>query len=189
MPESANEHLDTLKAYLQAHPPKSILDVGMGRGNYGWFLRNVVHYEGKLTGMDVWAPYVVGPEALSGGNRTYYDGGILVMDMRDASSVMADLKPDIIFAFDVIEHVTRDEGIAVIRAMQRAANVAVFVSSPIVPYPQGPIHVALRVGGHDAWGSTPDVRLRVLPTEVLDEELVELVIRLADPEVVLREGV
>lgn len=141
MPESANEHLDVLKAYLEARPAvRSILDVGMGRGNYGWFLRNVVHYEGKLTGMDVWAPYVVGEGALSGGNRTYYDGGIVVMDMRDASSVMADLHPDVIFAFDVIEHVTKEEGIRVLRAMQRAANVAVLVASPIVPYAQGPVH-------------------------------------------------
>lgn len=137
MPESANEHLDQLKAWIAKHNPQSILDVGMGRGNYGWFLRNECKWTGKLTGMDIWAPYVVGPDALSGGNRSYYDGGIIVMDMRAASQVMAELKPDVIFAFDVIEHVTRDEGVAVIRAMQRATRISVLVCPPIVPYPQG----------------------------------------------------
>jgi hypothetical protein len=137
MPESANEHLDYLKAWIAKNAPAHVLDVGMGRGNYGWFLRNACQWAGKLTGMEIWAPYVVGPDALAGGNRTYYDGGIVVMDMREASTVMADMKPDVIFAFDVIEHVTRDEGIAVIRAMQRAAKIAVLVCPPIVPYPQG----------------------------------------------------
>jgi hypothetical protein len=138
MPESANEHLAYLRARLRADPPASILDVGVGRGNYGWFLRQDIGWTGRLTGLEIWAPYVVGPQAISGGNRTYYDGGITVGDMRERSEWMTEVAPDIIFAFDVIEHVVRDEGIAVIRAMQRAAKKAVLVCSPILPYAQGP---------------------------------------------------
>ena len=139
MPESANEHLEYLRQRLRLNPPKSILDVGVGRGNYGWFLRVDAKWPGRLTGMEVWGPYVVGPDALAGHNRTYYDGGILVMDMRSIEAVeaMNALRPDVIFAFDVIEHVSREEGIQVIRAMQRAARQAVLVCSPIVAYPQG----------------------------------------------------
>jgi hypothetical protein len=142
MPDSANEHLDYLRTRLRADPPASILDVGMGRGSYGWFLRNDVGWKGTLTGMEIWAPYVEGETALSGGNRTYYDGGIIVADMRASSERMAKLSPDMIFAFDVIEHVVKDEGIAVIRAMQSAART-VLVCSPIVLYPQG------------GWGGNP----------------------------------
>jgi hypothetical protein len=139
MPESANEHLDVLERMLRDRPPSVIVDVGMGRGNYGWFLRNVVKYAGKLHGLEVWAPYVVGPDALAGGNRTYYDE-IVVADVRNCSDWITALHPDIVFAFDIIEHLERAEGIEVLRMLQRAATRSVLVSLPIVDYPQGPLH-------------------------------------------------
>lgn len=136
MPESANEHLDALKKFLQATPPAKILDVGVGRGNYGWYLRNEMRFAGELFGIEVWAPYV---ENLMGGNRTYYTD-IKIADVRDCEAYVAELKPDVVFAFDVLEHLPHDEAIGVLRFLQRAARQSVLVSLPIVPYPQGPIH-------------------------------------------------
>lgn len=140
MPESANEHLDQLEQVIRDRKPSHILDVGVGRGNYGWFLRHKCDYLGKLTGIEVWGPYVEGPDALSGGNRSYYDGGIVVADIRESEQLVQKLAPDIIFAFDVIEHMSRDEGVQVIRMLQRHSSSSVLVSVPIVPYPQGPVH-------------------------------------------------
>jgi hypothetical protein len=139
MPDSANEHLAWLEARFKMDPPASVLDVGMGRGSYGWFLRNTCGYEGKLYGLEIWSPYVVGPDAISGGNRTYYDE-IVVKDVRHADDVVTQLFPDVVFAFDVIEHMVKKEGMEVIRMLQRRSKRAVLVSVPILPYPQGPVH-------------------------------------------------
>ncbi len=139
MPESANEHLDLLRTRLRADPPDSILDVGMGRGNYGWFLRQDVIWKGVLTGLEVWAPYVVGHDALAGGNRDYYNH-IEVGDVRECDLFIKELAPDVVFAFDVIEHMVQAEGIEVIAMLRRYAKREVLVSVPIVVYPQGSIH-------------------------------------------------
>ncbi len=139
MPESANEHLDVLRDRIRSNPPASILDVGMGRGNYGWFLRQDVGWRGRLVGLEVWAPYVVGPGALAGGNRDYYEQ-IEVGDVRERESFVEALAPDVVFAFDVVEHMVRDEGASVISMLARHCRREVLVSVPIVPYPQGPIH-------------------------------------------------
>ena len=139
MPESANEHLQQLKPLIAKVNPTRVLDVGMGRGNYGWFLRNECQFKGHLTGLEVWAPYVEGPEALVGGNRDYYDV-IHVGDVRFSLPWVDVVKPDLVFLFDVLEHMTKDEAILVLRGLQRASTRGVLVSTPIVSWPQGPLH-------------------------------------------------
>lgn len=139
MPDSANEHLDQLEQIIRARKPARILDVGMGRGSYGWFLRNRCEYRGELIGIEVWAPYVVGPDAISGGNRTYYQH-IEIGDVREREQFIEALAPDIVFAFDVIEHMIQEDGARVIHMLQRHSSDCVLVSVPIVPYPQGPIY-------------------------------------------------
>lgn len=139
MPESANEHLDFLRERVRTIDPASVLDVGMGRGNYGWFLRQDVGWRGTLVGLEVWAPYVDGPNALAGGNRTYYNR-IEIGDVRKSEQLVESLAPDVVFAFDVIEHMVREEGVAVLAMLARHCRRELLVSVPIVPYPQGPIH-------------------------------------------------
>jgi hypothetical protein len=137
MPDSANEHLDQLDDLVRTRSPTHVLDVGMGRGFYGWFLRHRCSYVGVLTGLEVWGPYVEGPDAISGENRAYYDR-IVVADVRSSEDLISELAPDVVFAFDVVEHMPRDDGERVIRMLQRFSDL-VLVSVPIVPYPQGPL--------------------------------------------------
>ena len=113
----------------------------MGRGNYGWFLRNVVKYTGRLLGIEVWAPYVAGNDALAGANRDYYDD-IIVRDVRDMilDGSLYTTEPTTVFAFDVIEHFRRSQGIWVLSSLIEAAEKEVLVSLPIVPYPQEALH-------------------------------------------------
>jgi Methyltransferase domain len=136
MPDSANEHLPQLKTLLEKLRPQRILDVGMGRGSYGWWLRNEARFIGHLTGIEIWAPYVEGPDAIAGGNRGYYDV-IHVGDIRHSLDYVNELKPDLIFAFDVLEHLKEDDAVKVLRALQRASRQGVLVSCPNIPYPQG----------------------------------------------------
>lgn len=140
MPESANEHLDYLRNRIRETRPESILDVGMGRGNYGWFLRQDIGWRGKLTGLEVWGPYVEGPGALAGGNRSYYDR-IVVGDIRfEGGRIALSPPPDTVFAFDVIEHMVKDEGAGVMTTIRRHCQKELLVSVPIVIYPQGELH-------------------------------------------------
>ena len=140
MPESANEHLDYLRGRIRETRPDVILDVGMGRGNYGWFLRQDIGWRGRLIGLEVWAPYVIGPDALAGGNRSYYDR-IVVGDVRLPEGQEAlTPAPDTIFAFDVIEHMVKPEGVEVMKMLRAACHKELLVSVPIVVYPQGELH-------------------------------------------------
>lgn len=139
MPESANEHLDFLRNRIRETRPDTILDVGMGRGNYGWFLRNDVAWRGRLVGLEVWGPYVLGPDALAGGNTSYYDR-IVVGDVRFNEDLIRQLSPDTVFAFDVIEHMPYGEGATVMAMLRKHCKKELLVSVPIVVYPQGELH-------------------------------------------------
>lgn len=138
MPESANEHLDWLRKRIAELNPRTILDVGMGRGNYGWFLRQDMHWQGRLVGIEIWAPYVSGPNPLAGGNLNYYNA-VFIKDVRDAGPIIKETGADVIFAFDVIEHMPFLEGSVMIQRL-REHTKELLVSVPIVPYPQGPLH-------------------------------------------------
>lgn len=138
MPESANEHLDQIGAFLTRFQPKSILDVGMGRGNYGWFLRNRWHFKDvRLVGVDIWEPYIRGDYALANSHMSHYNESH-VLDVRNAGPLAEAERPDLVFAFDVIEHLPEEDAVRVLRMLQRASKYGVLVSLPIVPYPQGP---------------------------------------------------
>lgn len=136
MPESANEHLDWLKQFIQTNLPASILDVGMGRGNYGWFLRNEVGYQGTLTGIEIWEPYL--SDDFAGGNKTYYND-IILADVRDALRDDRICFTEMTFAFDIIEHFERHEGINILRNLQGRCN-DLLVCVPIVHYEQGALY-------------------------------------------------
>ena len=63
---------------------------------------------------------------------------IIVADIRDIINKMWSV--DMIVAFDVIEHLEREEGIKVIEYLTSIVNMALLVTVPIIDYPQEAIH-------------------------------------------------
>jgi hypothetical protein len=112
---------------LAAQGPLSVLDIGPGVGTYAKLLKGpAVHH---LTGLEVWAPYVETYRL-----QEYYDE-IVIGDARTTPLPPA----DVVILGDVVEHMTRAEGVELWERCALAARRAVYLSIPIVHYPQGEI--------------------------------------------------
>ncbi len=111
-------------AQLAATGPLSVLDVGPGVGTYAKLLRGLPVRH--IIGLEAWEPYL----------ETYhladhYDE-LIVGDVRAAPLPAV----DVIILGDVLEHMTRDDAVEVWRRCVQAAARAVYLSLPIVHYPQ-----------------------------------------------------
>jgi len=109
---------------LAADGPVSVLDIGPGVGTYAKLLAGPsVH---RIVGVEVWQPYV----------ETYrlhelYDD-IVLGDVRGVDLPAA----DVVILGDVAEHMSGDEARDLWARCADAAMRAVYLSIPIVHYPQ-----------------------------------------------------
>lgn len=130
MPYSSPEGKQWLVDKITALHPASILDVGVGAGTYGGLLRPYLP-DCHFTGIEIFEPYVEIYDL-----RAKYNL-VIVGDVIE----MAELPPaDVVMLGDVLEHMEHDQAVAVWGEARRAARQAVFLSIPIVEYPQGPSH-------------------------------------------------
>jgi 2-polyprenyl-3-methyl-5-hydroxy-6-metoxy-1,4-benzoquinol methylase len=105
--------------------PSRVLDVGPGAGAYGRLVRQVLTVD-VLDAVEAWEPYVERFALLD-----IYDA-VTIEDVRKVTKFDYDL---VIFG-DVLEHMSRDDAVAVY-GLARAQAKAVIVSMPIIHYPQG----------------------------------------------------
>lgn len=109
---------------LGAARPVSVLDIGPGAGTYAKLLAGAA--VSRVVGVEIWEPYV----------RTYrlhefYDD-IVIGDARKV-----DLPPaDIVIVGDVAEHMTESDALHLWTRCAEAARLAVYLSIPVVHYPQ-----------------------------------------------------
>ena len=120
--ESGRSYVAEILARLN---PSRVLDVGPGAGAYGRLVRQVLTVD-ALDAVEAWEPYV---ERF--GLLDIYDA-VTVDDVRAVTKFDYDL---VIFG-DVLEHMSREDAIAVYSLARERANV-VLVSMPIIHYPQG----------------------------------------------------
>jgi Methyltransferase domain len=129
MPVSSREGKDWTVDRICAHRPASILDVGVGAGIYEEFLRPVLP-DARFVGVEVFEPYL---ERFDLPSR--YDE-VLVADVRNLDPLPA---VDVVILGDVLEHLVHAEALTLWARARRAARTAVFLSLPIVEYPQGEV--------------------------------------------------
>jgi hypothetical protein len=112
---------------LAADGPLEVLDVGPGVGTYAKLLAGPMI--SKITGVEIFAPYVDTYRL-----RDYYDE-IIIGDIREV-----EIPPvDVVIIGDVAEHMTEAEAVDMWERAGAAARKAVYLSIPIVHYPQGEI--------------------------------------------------
>jgi hypothetical protein len=106
--------------------PECILDVGPGAGLWVAWLRTN-HYEGIVDGIEIWEPYAE--------RFNLYDqyDQLFIADAR----TWTDFDYDVVILGDVIEHMTKDEAVALIDKVASQAHYAL-IALPIVHYIQGP---------------------------------------------------
>ncbi|MCG3181301.1 MAG: hypothetical protein BIFFINMI_03681 [Phycisphaerae bacterium] len=119
---------------LVAHlGPRSFLDVGCGSGRYGFLFREYLDYHpsaraasadggpGRVEAVEVHADY------LTPRHRAIYDA----IHVGDASAVLPTLgQYDLVFCGDMIEHLDKPAGEALLDAMFDRARLAVVVATP-----------------------------------------------------------
>lgn len=112
---------------LASEQPVSVLDIGPGVGTYAKLLAG--DHVSRIVGVEIYEPYVTTYRL-----RDYYDE-IILGDAREVDLPTV----DVVILGDVAEHMTEAEAL---RLWQRAADAAaraVYLSIPIVHYPQGEI--------------------------------------------------
>jgi hypothetical protein len=126
VPFSSDEGKQWLINRIIARQPRSLLDIGVGSGTYARLLRPVLP-GCQLIGVEIHEPYVQTYDL-----RSWYDQ-ILLGDAR-----ICPLPPaDVVVLGDVIEHMSLTDALALWARVRATATVAVYLSLPIIEWPQG----------------------------------------------------
>lgn len=118
---------DRIDALAAEFGPLVVLDIGPGVGTYAKLLAG--QSVSRLIGVEIFEPYVTTYRL-----HDYYDQ-IIVGDAREVDLPAC----DVVILGDVAEHMTEDAALDLWARAATAARHAVYLSIPIVHYPQGEI--------------------------------------------------
>jgi len=124
--------------------PRSVLDVGIGFGKYGFLLREYLDVQSQgsgrfdasvrnvvIDGIEVFEEYVTDLQ------RLIYDR----IYIGDAKEVIGNLGPyDMILICDVIEHFQKEDGLLFLDKVMARVRKAAVITTPAHSYPQGAVY-------------------------------------------------
>jgi hypothetical protein len=132
MPSSSKEGKEVIRKWISEinAPKKIVLDLGVGKGTYYNFFKKKsdILRQAKWIGIEVWKPYIEKYRL-----NDLYDN-LYQEDIRNFNYSKLG-KIDIVFAGDVLEHLTKEESISLIDQLIKLSKF-IFISIPIVYYPQ-----------------------------------------------------
>ena len=132
MPVSTSVHISHCLSRIIPLAPESILDVGCGFGLWGFLCREYLDvmnervqpetWRVRIDGIELFEPYILAHQ------RALYNS-IRIADIRDVAAHVDEY--DLIITGDVIEHLDKADGEAVIADLYRKARKALLVNIPI----------------------------------------------------------
>ncbi|MCX5770849.1 MAG: hypothetical protein NTZ09_11335 [Candidatus Hydrogenedentes bacterium] len=132
MPVSTSVHLTHCLERICSMRPRSVLDVGCGFGLWGFLCREYLdvwcgrvspaQWQVRIDGIEVFEPYIQAHQ------RAVYSN-ILIKDVREAVKHIDDY--DLIIAGDVIEHLDKPDGEAMVEALYNKARKALLINIPL----------------------------------------------------------
>jgi SAM-dependent methyltransferase len=143
MPSSTWTSLtDIIDIMMSLNPrPRSVLDVGIGNGKYGFLIKEYLQYWGRRYEQEWQAKdgyKIVGieafPEYITEIHRLIYDE-ILVGDAADILPKLANSQFDLLCMIDVLEHFDPNSGSRILSECQRIGKLTI-ISTPIEFEPQ-----------------------------------------------------
>jgi hypothetical protein len=135
MPTSDTEGKDWSLERFERHLPNTVTDIGPGEGTYAKLFRPV--HEGVWwTAVEIHKPYIAKYKLKSTKTRTMYDE-IHVEDVRESADHL--FYRDLVIAGDVLEHLPREDAVALLERIVSAGAWNVLVSVPIVESVQGEV--------------------------------------------------
>jgi hypothetical protein len=142
VPFSHSSQLSAILGFIEHLQPASILDVGVGMGQYGFLARNslenvhLFHIEGDhahLRPKNEWRVRIDGIEAFSGyltPVHEYAYNKITIGDALQALPAIENRAYDLVLGIDILEHFTEDDGRTFLAELKRIARHAALISTP-----------------------------------------------------------
>ena len=134
MPTSYHQAISYVVSQVVAAAPRSVLDIGVGFGKYGVLLREALEVAFGRYSKSAWQTRLDGVEAFVGYRNPIHEfvyDKIWYQDIRTALEELPDY--DVILLVDVLEHFSKAEGVALLRALLSLARKFVLVSTPLYP--------------------------------------------------------
>lgn len=131
MPSSSAFIIPHIIKYVQKLKPKSVLDVGIGFGKYGFLLREYMDVCSVRYQRDEWEMKIDGieicPSYIGELQRLIYDK----IFIEQALDILGKLESyDLILSVATLEHLEKKEGIALLKLIREKSKVAL-ISTPV----------------------------------------------------------
>jgi 2-polyprenyl-3-methyl-5-hydroxy-6-metoxy-1,4-benzoquinol methylase len=142
MPFSQSSQLSAIVEFIEKEIPTSILDVGVGMGQYGFLARinlegvnlfRVNDKDASQTPKHEWRVRIDGIEAF----RTYLTpvhdyvyNKIMIGDALEILPTIREHAYELVLAIDILEHFAKPDGVRFLDHVKRIASRAVLVSTP-----------------------------------------------------------
>ncbi|MDM8546844.1 hypothetical protein QUF61_10155 [Candidatus Venteria ishoeyi] len=142
MPFSQSSQLSSIVGFLEQFQPKSLLDVGIGMGQYGFLARtNLEHLHlFDIDGAQVqqrpredWDVRIDGIKAFATYRTPVHDYVYNQIHWGNALDILpglADKQYELVMAIDILEHFTTQEGLLFLEQLKRLASRGVLISTP-----------------------------------------------------------
>ncbi|MFJ5785339.1 methyltransferase domain-containing protein [Streptomyces hydrogenans] len=135
MPTSITEGKDWSLERFSRCQPDTVTDVGPGEGTYAKLFRPA-HHGIWWTAVEIHKPYVAKYKLKSTKTRAMYDE-LHIEDARESAGHL--FHRDLVIFGDVLEHMPREDAIALLAKAEAAGCWNILVSLPIVEAPQGEV--------------------------------------------------
>ncbi len=142
MPFSHSGQISTILQAVERLQPRSVLDVGVGMGQYGFLLRNNLEHlnlfqidgqQGRLRDRREWRVQIDGIEGFAGYITPVHDWAYNKVSIGNALDLLPRVASgayELVMAIDILEHFDHAEGERFVKECQRIASRKVLISTP-----------------------------------------------------------
>jgi len=148
MPFSQSSQISTILQYIEQLNPLSLLDIGVGMGQYGFLARinlenlhlfQVEGDHGQQRPKQEWRVRIDGIEGCAVYLTPVHDycyNHIIIGDALEILPTLPSQSYDLILAIDILEHLTFNDGLMFLSQMKRMTTKAALISTPKIFIPQ-----------------------------------------------------
>lgn len=134
MPTSDPMHISLICGKLIELRPTSVLDVGIGYGKWGLLVREYVDcWSNHRVSPNRWATKLIGVEIFRGYDNPVWNvySGLIIDDIRAAikSIITSEERFDLVLMIDVLEHLSRDDGLKLLSQLKSIGGNVIFTYS------------------------------------------------------------
>lgn len=142
MPFSQSTQISTIVGIIERNRPKTLLDVGIGMGQYGFLARtnlenlNLFVIDGqssRQTTKSEWNTTIDGIEGCASyitPVHEYAYNKIMIGEALETLKVLKDNSYEMVMAIDILEHFHKEDGLVFIQELKRVASRLVLISTP-----------------------------------------------------------